>query len=116
MAEVRQLIEKFRGGDRGGMEELIAAMTLMQGNMDMNSFMAGLLFGKGGGRGGMDRSMALIMAMSAANQQQQSTATGVVTTTNPMQQLLPLLLLFGRDDCDADQSVEFVEKKASGSR
>jgi hypothetical protein len=86
--------------------------------VDMNSFIAGLLFGKGGGRGGIDRSLALIMAMSAANStaQQQSTTSGVVTTTNPMQQLLPLLLLFGRDDWDTDRSVEFVEKKASGTR
>ena len=111
MAEIRELMEKVRGGDRG-IEEIIAMMTMMQGQLDTNSFLAGLLFGKSGGRG-MDRSLALLMAMSSANTAQQQGNSG--TTTNPMQQLLPLLLLLGRDDGDAhsERSFEVAEKKAS---
>ena len=113
MAEVREIIEKFRGGDRG-IRELIAAMTLMQGQLDPNSFIAGMLSGKSSGGRGFDRSAALMMMMSAANSNNvQQQGTGV--TTNPMQQLLPLLLLMGRDDWDGypDKTIEIVDKKTS---
>jgi hypothetical protein len=108
MAEVREFIEKFRGGDRG-MEELIAAITLMQGGtFDMNSFLAGMAFSKGGR--GLDRSMLMMMVLNSANANSQQTTTGA--TVNPMQALLPMFMMMGRDDWDGpEKTVEFVEKK-----
>jgi len=102
-AEVKEIIERFR--DRG-MEDVIAALALTQGNLDPTSFIAGLLLSKGGG--GLDRTAALLLALSGSNMNAQQQGTG--TTTNPMQQMLPLLLLLGRDDL-YDKGVEVIERK-----
>ena len=111
MAEIRELFEKFRGGDRGGFEELIATITLMQGQLDPNSFIAGMLLGRGMGRSSdrMAALLPLILSMSGGANAQQQTGTA---TTNPLQMLLPLLFLTGREDWDdrVAEKYEIVER------
>lgn len=110
MAEVKELVESFRRC--GSIEEILALVTMMQGQLDMNSFIAGLLFGKGGGRG-FDRTAALLLAVSSSGNMGQQQATGGITnTTNSMQQILPLLLLLGREEWEehGDKTI-VLEKK-----
>jgi hypothetical protein len=111
---IREIVERVKSGDRG-IDDLIAVLALTQGNLDPTSFMLGLMAGKGGG--GMDRSaimMLLATSFNSANVNTQQTTTGAVV--NPMQQMLPLLLLLGRDDWDGrEKTIEFIEKKAGGA-
>jgi hypothetical protein len=112
MAEVKEMVERFRRGERN-FEELIAAMTLMQGQFDPNSFLAGLLFGRGSGHG--SERAALLLALTAAgsqNTQAQQQTTGMAPAPNAMQQLLPFLLLLGGEEVLVDRTVEIAEKKA----
>jgi hypothetical protein len=107
-AEVREIIEKIRSGDRG-IEDIIALMTLMQGNLDPTSFITGMIFGSKTGGRGLDRMAIMALTMNTANP---SATQGGVPTTNPMQQLLPLLLLLDRDDWGSgDKTVEILEKR-----
>ncbi len=52
-----------------------------------------------GGRG-FDRSALLMLALSSCNNANAAAAAGGTAPTNSMQQLLPLLLMLGRDDGD----------------
>lgn len=107
-AEVREIIEKIRSGDRG-IEDIIALMTLMQGNLDPTSFITGMIFGSKTGGRGLDRMAIMALTMNTASP---SATQGGVPTTNPMQQLLPLLLLLDREDWGSgDKTVEILEKR-----
>jgi len=114
MAEIRELFEKFRRGDRGFLEEVIAAITLMQGQLDPNSFMAGLLLGKGMGRGSGGLAALLPLLLASNPQQQQQQQMGGPTTTNLLQ-LLPLFLLMGKEEGDDyPEKFELFEKASGG--
>lgn len=106
-AEVREIIERIRSGDRG-IEDIIALMTLMQGNLDPTSFITGMIFGSKTGGRGLDRMAIMAMSMNTANP---SSTQGGATATNPMQQLLPLLLLLDQDWGSGGKSVEILEKR-----
>lgn len=114
-ADVRELFERFRGGDRGGFDEFIAAIALMQGgaNLDMNSLITGMLLGGRGGFRGMDRSALFLLALTSCNNNNAAAqSTGTAPATNPLQQLLPLLLMMG-GSCFGDgwdKSVEVVPR------
>ena len=99
------LIERFRG-DRS-IEDIIALMTMMQGQFDPTSLMMGMALGKGGK--GHDRLLLILAAKSMMNANTQQQATGT-PTVNPMQQMLPLLLLL-RDDWEgSDRKIEVVDR------
>jgi len=112
MAEIKEIIEKFRVSDRFGIEEIVTLMTLMQGQLEPTSFALGLFLGGKSGLRGMDRMVPLLLSLTAANPNLQGQTSGGATT-NPLQQLLPFLLLLGREDWEGhpDRSIEFVEKK-----
>jgi hypothetical protein len=111
VAEITELFERVRrGGDGVGLEEFVTAMSLMQGQLDLNSFMAGMLAGRSFHRGSRWQTMLLPLMMSsmnanAAGQQ----AIGTPSTSNPMQQLWPLMLLMGGGDGDWREREEKVE-------
>ena len=111
MADITELFERVRRGDGGGFEELVAALSLMQGQLDPNSFLAGMLAGRSFHRSRWQALLPLILSMNAAGGQQQ--AIGTTSTTTPFQNILPLMLLFGKDDWDwreREDKYEIVEK------
>jgi hypothetical protein len=108
--EVKEIIERFRSGDRS-IDDIIALMTLMQGNLDPTSFITGMIFGSKTGGRGLDRMAIMALTMNTANSSSQQ--QGGATAANPMQQLLPLLLLMDRDDWGSggEKSIEILEKR-----
>jgi hypothetical protein len=109
MAEVREIVERLRGCDTGRIEDIIALIPLLQGQLDPTSFIAGMVFGKSGG--GLDSTAAMLL-LTTATANSQVTATGAGVPTNSLNQILPLLLLMRSDwDKRGERSFEIVEKE-----
>ena len=110
-----ELIEKIRGGERFGAEEimlLVATMGQGQAPLDMNSFLMGLLMGKSGvGRGLDGAALAMLATMGANSNAQQVSAGGLPVAPNPMNPML-LFALLGLGRGESREPLEIIEKKA----
>jgi hypothetical protein len=109
MAEIREIVERFRNCDRRGLEEVLALLPLMQGQLDPTSFIAGMLFGRSGG-GDIDSMAALLLATTANNNAQNTGGTVSSAPVNNM--MLPLfMLLAAKPDWRGEREIEVFEKQ-----
>jgi hypothetical protein len=113
MAEIREIVERFRNCDRGGFEEILALLPLLQGQLDPTSFIAGMFFGRRGG-GEFDATAAILLATTANAQTQ---TAGATVASGSLNTLLPFLLLMRPDwERHGEREIEVIEKPGGAAR